>query len=104
MPTRSVLQRLAPLATFPSIICPYMSATLNMANIPATADVLSSSTSSPFMDLPAELREMIYQYYYETSDKKQPPKKVRDKRWPSQWIHNKQARNFEILKPYFGVL
>jgi hypothetical protein len=81
-----------------------MSATLNMANIPATTDVLSSSTSSPFMDLPAELREMIYQYYYETSDKKQPPKKVRDKRWPSQWIHNKQARNFEILKPYFGVL
>jgi hypothetical protein len=61
-----------------------MSATLNMANNPATTDVISSSISSPFMDLPAELREMIYRYYYETSDKKQAPKKVRDRMWPSR--------------------
>jgi hypothetical protein len=82
-----------------------MSATINMADNPATTTVVSS-TLSPFTELPAELREMIYQYYCEALQAKQEPKYVRDKkeRHYVQWIHNKDAHNFDVLKPYFGVL
>jgi hypothetical protein len=76
---------------------------------------LSAAPPSPFTELPAELRVLIYQYYYEAFDTRPVSIRVRDCQhgwgwsddpveWSSRWIRLRQAGEFKILEPYFGVL
>jgi hypothetical protein len=82
-----------------------------MADNPPTTAVISS-TPSPFTQLPAELREMIYRYYYESLDTRPVAIRFQDREhgWgrdrsrPGCWIRLRQAGEFELLEPYFGVL
>lgn len=73
----------------------------NMDTDTATsASVASNNTSCPIMKLPAELRKMIYGYYFEGMEL---PKTISIEHYTDPSLR-KELSNTKVLKPYFGLI